>query len=526
MKLTLNCQGAENWHERFLLAAKAKYIYCIGNYQKYPGIITIGRVVNSGNKEPEPLNTLISEGSRGADKVLAACWGEMSMYPEVDMWELYNESWIWDDRVLDNFIPFNQRLIQVTHHAGKKIIVGAINTGWPRLLNEDGGKMMDVIIRACQGADGLSLHEYDPINMGRAVGYTCGRYRHIVDYAAKRGYSLPSIFIVECGLDLEGRDGPSFGHYGWKSILKGNEDEYARQLLEYNKLLEADSSVECAAMFVAKPCGWDDFEITESLAMRIASGTSENGGSGVKYFDRNGNEIGESAFRSIFGNVTFSHPADSEYKVVELWDSGDNVGMDCQIYVRGGYKGARAYIVNGGKVPASVKSEEMQEVNFWACYAPPDRGAYGVFIADPVAESDTVHGLGWLCKTGHRHIQKIVFERVTGEENKPPIADFEYGVTNFIVAVDGSKSVDPDGTIVSYEWNFGDGTIVSGSQYVRTHTYIGPGVYDVKLTVTDNDGAKASQTATITISENENEGVRRLIEEAIDLLNEALEMLG
>lgn len=55
------------------------------------------------------------------------------------------------------------------------------------------------------------------------------------------------------------------------------------------------------------------------------------------------------------------------------------------------------------------------------------------------------------------------------------------------VSFDGSQSSDPDGTIVSFAWNFGDGTTQSGSATV-THTFVNPGTFTVTLTVTDNQG--------------------------------------
>jgi PKD repeat protein len=51
---------------------------------------------------------------------------------------------------------------------------------------------------------------------------------------------------------------------------------------------------------------------------------------------------------------------------------------------------------------------------------------------------------------------------------------------------DGSTSYDPDGTIVSYNWDFGDESSDNGS--IVTHTYTATGVYTVTLTVTDDDG--------------------------------------
>jgi Tol biopolymer transport system component len=50
----------------------------------------------------------------------------------------------------------------------------------------------------------------------------------------------------------------------------------------------------------------------------------------------------------------------------------------------------------------------------------------------------------------------------------------------------GSASYDPDGSIVSYDWDFGDGNTSTG--VAPSNTYAALGNYTVSLTVTDNDG--------------------------------------
>jgi hypothetical protein len=66
--------------------------------------------------------------------------------------------------------------------------------------------------------------------------------------------------------------------------------------------------------------------------------------------------------------------------------------------------------------------------------------------------------------------------------------------TNF----SGLASYDHDGTIISYQWDFGNGTPnVSGSSV--THTFATIGTYQVSLTVTDNQGAVDTDTCIITI---------------------------
>lgn len=84
--------------------------------------------------------------------------------------------------------------------------------------------------------------------------------------------------------------------------------------------------------------------------------------------------------------------------------------------------------------------------------------------------------------------------------NQPPVADANgpyTGTLDQAVAFDGSGSTDPDGTIASYSWDFGDGTTETGPN--PSHAYTAEGAYNVTLTVTDNDGVQDSDSTTATI---------------------------
>ena len=86
--------------------------------------------------------------------------------------------------------------------------------------------------------------------------------------------------------------------------------------------------------------------------------------------------------------------------------------------------------------------------------------------------------------------------------NRPPIALFTKSAetvdTNEAIHFDASGSYDLDGSIVSYFWDFGDGTNTTG--VTTSNSYAEDGVYTVTLTVTDDDGATGSANATITVS--------------------------
>lgn len=58
----------------------------------------------------------------------------------------------------------------------------------------------------------------------------------------------------------------------------------------------------------------------------------------------------------------------------------------------------------------------------------------------------------------------------------------------FAFRFDASASLDPDGLITHYHWDFGDGSIRTSEEPVLTHAFPGFGHYQVSLSVTDDDG--------------------------------------
>jgi len=85
--------------------------------------------------------------------------------------------------------------------------------------------------------------------------------------------------------------------------------------------------------------------------------------------------------------------------------------------------------------------------------------------------------------------------------NQSPVANAG-GAYNGIISQNvpfaGNGSIDPDGSIVSYSWNFGDGGTASG--VAPTHAYPTIGTYTVTLTVTDNLGAQGSASTSVVIT--------------------------
>jgi len=92
-----------------------------------------------------------------------------------------------------------------------------------------------------------------------------------------------------------------------------------------------------------------------------------------------------------------------------------------------------------------------------------------------------------------------------------PTADIQLtpgatGAAPFTVAFDASGSIVSEEcgsscSIVSYNWNFGEGSTATG--IITTHTYNSEGLYPVILTVTDSNGKEGYATEVITVTEEE-----------------------
>jgi PKD repeat protein len=88
----------------------------------------------------------------------------------------------------------------------------------------------------------------------------------------------------------------------------------------------------------------------------------------------------------------------------------------------------------------------------------------------------------------------------------PPSASFSVAASataGHAVAFDGAASADPDGGIVHYKWDFGDGA--GGEGVAVQHTYARSGSYQVTLTVVDDGGLSTSTQRSVSVAAPSNE---------------------
>jgi photosystem II stability/assembly factor-like uncharacterized protein len=103
-------------------------------------------------------------------------------------------------------------------------------------------------------------------------------------------------------------------------------------------------------------------------------------------------------------------------------------------------------------------------------------GSYSTIAATPAGDAWIAGGQGAI-----RHFSGPPPPPV----NQPPAASFTYLTTGLAVSLTDTSS-DPDGTIVSWLWDFGDAT--TSAEQNTAHVFSLAGTYIITLTVTDDDG--------------------------------------
>ena len=96
----------------------------------------------------------------------------------------------------------------------------------------------------------------------------------------------------------------------------------------------------------------------------------------------------------------------------------------------------------------------------------------------------------------------IVLFLVGCATNQAPEADFTIdsatGTTEYVFAFDASNTSDPEGSALTFAWDFGDTEIGTGKEV--THQFAAPGRYVVELSVTDEAGQVGTAEETVTVS--------------------------
>ena len=244
-----------------------------------------------------------------------------------------------------------------------------------------------------------------------------------------------------------------------------------------------------------------------------ASGSSDSDGSVVQYeWDVDGDGVIE--YSSSMPTVSHSYTSSGTY-TVELTvtdDDGDSVSTGKTVFIRSPNSPPTASFTYQPDSPdtsdtvsfdASGSSDLDGTITSYEWNFGDGTTAGGETRSHSYADADTFTvTLTVTDDTGATGTTTQTVSVSSSPSNSPPIAEFsitsDTPQTGETVSFDASNSSDPDGTVTSYTWNFGDGTTTTGE--TALHSYSTPGSYTIELTVTDDDGATASTNTTVSVS--------------------------
>ena len=168
---------------------------------------------------------------------------------------------------------------------------------------------------------------------------------------------------------------------------------------------------------------------------------------------------------------------DAEYAVFQVWLEGEELASE----------GAPSVVdIDGGWYVASYHPTET----LWA-------GEYFIYGEGYLDYGPDIVGL-------YTAYCALTVEG-SSSHSEPPEASFEYSPSEpgrgETVFFDASLSRDPDGEIVAYDWDFGDGSAARGKTV--EHVYETEGSFEVVLVVTDDEGSIAEKVRTIVVAQAE-----------------------
>jgi len=276
------------------------------------------------------------------------------------------------------------------------------------------------------------------------------------------------------------------------TVTNGNIYYYVVSAISSNR--ESANSIEISDLTSSVVIINDDVDATTVGSWRSSAGTPGFYGTDYLHDSNTGSTGGKS--------VTFTPtlPSAGNYLVSIWWTAADNraSNVPIDVYYAGGkasftinqqYNGSRWVVL--GHLDFDAGSTGSVVIR--------NDGANGYVIADAVK-----------------------FALNTGKfPNKPPTAEFTYSTNGLLANFDASGSWDGDGTITSYNWDFGDGT--TGSGETVSHTYASSNSYTATLTVTDDSlttdiniqtvsvDAESANTSTVILNQQQNGSVMNVI---------------
>ncbi|MGH9779841.1 MAG: PKD domain-containing protein [Candidatus Acidiferrales bacterium] len=215
-------------------------------------------------------------------------------------------------------------------------------------------------------------------------------------------------------------------------------------------------------------------------------GASGAGSIFVRKFDMDGNAVWATQFgTAIFDPIPFAAQA------LGVW--ADSSG----VYVAGGTEGALPGQISEGLADAFVRKYDSDGDEVWTRQlgTPAADVARGV-----VLDASGLYFAGETSGSLPGQTNAGFSDRFAAKFFTNPVADAGPDITLIVgesATFDGTSSFDVDGSIASFDWDFGDGGTANGA--IVTHVYATAGEFTATLTVTDDEGDSDADTTSVTV---------------------------
>jgi DNA/RNA endonuclease G (NUC1) len=276
----------------------------------------------------------------------------------------------------------------------------------------------------------------------------------------------------------------------------------------------AEDRCDCFTFDPALPSAFPRYTTADYTGAGAIAGFGIDRGHLARSFDRTAASL-DNARTFLFTNIVPQAAdlnqgpwSDLEFYLGDLVRTGGK-----EVYVIAGVAGNKGTVKNEGKI---VIPESTWKV---AVIMPHDEGLANVVdyrdlevIAVNMPNEPGIRNVNWeTYKTTVDAIEGLTgydllallddkTENIVEAGIMPPFAvtDGPYSsVEGSAVAMTATASFDPNGSVVNYQWLFGDGSSASGPAV--SHTYAQDGTYTVTLVVTDNDGLTDTITTSTTV---------------------------
>lgn len=125
-------------------------------------------------------------------------------------------------------------------------------------------------------------------------------------------------------------------------------------------------------------------------------------------------------------------------------------------------------------------------------------GNYGLLISDSATTNGADFDSSESSTAMSRPKLEVTYTVPVVPPNQPPVASFNDSCSNLDCGFTDT-STDPDGSVVSWSWDFGDSS--GSSAQHPNHSYVSGGTYSVTLTVTDDGGETGMTSNDVTVAD-------------------------